>query len=58
LSVARLIDEEDGRFFEVSDGLRVLKKMQQVDPRLIRFGVKRGGGIRYMRIMANSGERR
>jgi hypothetical protein len=51
LAIGRLLNEDGNRYFEVGDGIDVIRECQQADPRLIRFGVKRGGGLTYMKIV-------
>jgi len=51
LAIARLLDEDHGMYFEVGDGIRAIRARQKDDPRAVRFGVARGGGLTYMKII-------
>jgi hypothetical protein len=52
LAIGQLLNESDGsRCFEVGDGLRVMRERQKSEPRRIRFGVRRGGGLTYLKIV-------
>jgi hypothetical protein len=51
LAIGQLLNDDGNRYFEVGDGLDVIRERQQADPRSIRFGVKRGGGLTYMKIV-------
>lgn len=52
LAIGQLVSETAGsRYFEVGDGLRVMRERQKNEPRRIRFGVRRGGGLTYVKIL-------
>jgi hypothetical protein len=51
LAIARLVDEDEGMYFEVGDGIRAIRARQKADPKAVRFGVARGGALTYMKIM-------
>lgn len=56
LAICQVINESSGaRYFELGDGLRVIRERQRTDPRRIRFGVRRGGGLTYMKIVEGGG---
>jgi hypothetical protein len=57
LAMARLADERLGPCFELQDGIDVIKEQAQLQPRSVRFGVTRGGGLTYVKI-AESGRSR
>lgn len=50
LAIGQLLNEDRTKYFEVGDGLDVIRERQKAEPRLIRFGAKRGGGLTYMKI--------
>jgi hypothetical protein len=50
LAISTLLDEQPGRYFEVGDGIDVLREQQKREPRRIRLGIRRGGGLSYMKI--------
>jgi len=43
--------EKAGRYFEVGSGRDLVRRRYKENPRLIRFGVRRGGGLGYMKLM-------
>jgi hypothetical protein len=51
LAIGRLLDRGEGRYFEVAHGIDVIRAQQRADPRTIRFGIMRGGGLTYMKIV-------
>jgi hypothetical protein len=52
LAIGQLVNESRGHsYFEVGDGLRVIRDRQKAEPRRVRFGVRRGGGLTYMKIV-------
>jgi hypothetical protein len=51
LAIGRLFDRGEGQCFEVAQGIDVIRAQQRADPRMIRFGIRRGGGLTYMKIM-------
>lgn len=51
LAVARLMGEGTGRFFEMSAGIERLQAERKNSPRSVRFGVARGGGLTYMKLV-------
>jgi hypothetical protein len=52
LAIGQLLNESDGaRYFEVGDGLRVMRERQKSEPRRVRFGIRRGGGLTYLKIV-------
>jgi hypothetical protein len=51
VAIGLVIAEGRGHYFEVSDGIGVLKEQQRRTPKSLRFGVARGGGLRYVRIL-------
>ena len=51
LAIARLLDEDEGMYFEVGDGIRAIRARQKEDPKAVRFGVARGGALTYMKIV-------
>jgi hypothetical protein len=57
LAMAHLADERLGPCFELQDGIEVIKEQARVQPRAVRFGITRGGGLTYVNIAA-SGRRR
>jgi hypothetical protein len=50
LALGRLIDEGNGRCFEVGDGVDVIRERHRLEPATVQFTVTRGGALRYMRI--------
>jgi hypothetical protein len=50
LAIGNLLNEGNDRYFELDDGLDVIREQQKEQPRSIRFGVRRGGGLTYMKI--------
>lgn len=56
LAVAQLVNEGGGRYFEVGDGLEAIRRQQKREPRRVRFGVRRGGGLTYMKIVDGKGQ--
>ena len=57
LAIGQLLNESLGdRYFEVGDGLRVIRDRQKAEPRRVRFGVRRGGGLTYMKIVEGRGD--
>ena len=57
LAIGQLLNESLGdRYFEVGDGLRVIQDRQKAEPRRVRFGVRRGGGLTYMKIVEGRGD--
>lgn len=57
LAIGQLINEADGqRYFEVGDGLRVIRDRQRAEPRRVRFGVRRGGGLTYMKVVEGASD--
>jgi len=50
LAIASLLDRSNPIHFEVADGVRVLKEHQRLDPASVKFTVKRGGGLRYVKL--------
>jgi hypothetical protein len=57
LAMARLADERLGPCFELQDGIDVIKEQARIHPRSVRFGIRRGGGLTYVKI-AESGRSR
>lgn len=51
LAIARLLDEDQGMYFEVGDGIRAIRARQKEDPKAVRFGVARGGALTYMKVI-------
>ncbi len=51
LAIGRLLDEGKGRYFEMADGIEAIRAHHRSQPRSIRFGVTRGGGLTYMKIV-------
>jgi hypothetical protein len=51
LAIGQLLDEDESRYFEIGDGVDVIRERQRSHPRAIRFGVKRGGGLTYMKVI-------
>jgi hypothetical protein len=49
LAIGRLL-ESRSRYFEISDGIRVLRGRRDEDPRQIKFGVARGGGLESVKV--------
>jgi hypothetical protein len=56
LAIGQLLNEDGSRYFEVGDGLDAIRERQRNDPRRIRFGVRRGGGLTYMKIVESRGK--
>jgi hypothetical protein len=54
LAIAGLLDEGAG-FFEVGDGIDMIRTRHDDDPRGIRYGVTRGGGLTYVKIADRAG---
>src|SRR5262249_14183215 len=52
LALGSLVNEHEGRYFEIQDGLDAVRVEQRRRPREIRYGVRRGGGLSYMRIVS------
>jgi hypothetical protein len=50
LAIASLLDERRDRYFELRDGITVIRSQQQRDPRSVRLGVARTGEVTYMRL--------
>lgn len=51
LAIARLMDEGDGRFFEVGAGIATVQAERKRSPRGVRLGAARGGGLTYMKVV-------
>ncbi len=51
LAIGRLFDEGKGRYFEIADGIEAIRARHRSQPRSIRFGATRGGGLTYMKIV-------
>lgn len=49
LAIARGLDD-GSTYFEVGEGLGVIREQQQQEPRRIRYGGARGGGMTYVKI--------
>lgn len=50
LAVAQLLDEGNGGYFEIADALQAIQEAKAREPRRIRFGVARGGGVTSIKI--------
>lgn len=50
LGIARLLEQGDGSYCEVSHAIELLKAKRSQDPRSLRFGVARGGALTYMKL--------
>jgi hypothetical protein len=50
VAISTLLDRVDPAHFEVADGVRVLKERQRSEPARVKFGVKRGGGLSYVKL--------
>lgn len=50
LAIADLLNEGTGSYFELQDGIDVIKAQHLLHPRAVRFGVARGGGLTYVKI--------
>jgi hypothetical protein len=50
LAIAQLVDAGTERYFEIADGIGVIRRQKESDPRSIKFGVARGGGLTYIKI--------
>jgi hypothetical protein len=57
LAMARLADERLGACFELHEGIEVIKEQSRLQPRAVQFGIRRGGGLTYVKI-AESGRKR
>ncbi|WP_421118593.1 hypothetical protein ACE2AJ_14625 [Aquihabitans daechungensis] len=56
VAAASLLDASAPAHFEIADGVRVLKERQKSEPARVKFGVKRGGGLRYVKLGRRQGE--
>ena len=57
LVIGRLINEGDGRYFEVADGIQAIRLQQRAAPRTVQLTAARGGELRYIRIVEPRSER-
>jgi hypothetical protein len=57
LGSARLVEQGNGQYFEVSDAVAILRARRASDPRALRFGVARGGELTYMKLVDRSAAR-
>lgn len=51
LAIGRVLNENNAQYFEVADGIDVIRKQQRLTPRAVQLTATRGGGLRYMRIV-------
>jgi hypothetical protein len=57
LAIAGLLAEGRGGYFEVGDGADVIRAQHDENPRGVRFGAKRGGGLTYVKLAEGRGGR-
>lgn len=50
VAIGRLLDKDNGRYFEVGDGVRVVRARQREEPRSVRLGPSRRGALTYMKL--------
>lgn len=50
LAMSVMANERLGPCFELQDGIDVIQEQQKEQPRAVRFGVTRGGGLTYIKI--------
>jgi len=50
LAIGRLVDDGTGGYFEMSEGVDVIREHQRAAPAHVQLTVARGGALRYMRI--------
>jgi hypothetical protein len=51
VAIGRLLEEGGGRYFEVGDGVRVVRARQKQEPRRVRLGPTRRGALTYMKLV-------
>jgi hypothetical protein len=50
LAIGTLVDSGGEGYFEIADGIEVIRREKERSPRADRYGVSRGGGLTYVKI--------